>query len=191
MKEQQIDPRLVEIYENEKKKFPPLKILFIVLQMCVFFLIHLMKGSGKTASLLSIKQCSSLYWILYVLYIPVAIVSTVMIARWLCSQFQKKKNLHYKFQKGDLNLEESFSSVSKICLICAGSGLFSSLFGIGGGVILNPLLMNVFNMPVVVANYTVSVMCVVTGGSSFFQYFIHGALNIQYALVGAFFSVLG
>jgi len=76
-------------------------------------------------------------------------------------------------------------------MICFCSGFFSSLFGIGGGVIVSPILMNVFNVPVIVTNYTVSVMCVITGGSSFFQYFIYGSLNIQYALVGAIFSISG
>lgn len=63
---------------------------------------------------------------------------------------------------------EKYSSIFKVCMICLCSGMFSSLFGIGGGVIVSPVLMNMFNLPVIVANYTVSVMCVITGGSSFF-----------------------
>jgi len=63
---------------------------------------------------------------------------------------------------------EDRKTVSKIIVICLFSGFFSSLFGIGGGVIVSPILMNVFNLPVIVTNYTVSVMCVITGGSSFF-----------------------
>ncbi len=61
MKECQMDPRLAEIYGNEKKKSPLIIILFILLQMSMSFLIHLLKGSGKTVSLISIKQCSSAY----------------------------------------------------------------------------------------------------------------------------------
>lgn len=73
---------------------------------------------------------------------------------------------------------EQSSSIFKICMICLCSGMFASLFGIGGGVIVSPVLMNMLNLPVIVANYTVSVMCVITGGSSFFQYFIYGSLNL-------------
>jgi len=73
---------------------------------------------------------------------------------------------------------ENKKTILKIIVICLLSGFFSSMFGIGGGVIVSPIMMNVFNLPVIVTNYTMSVMCVITGGSSLFQYSIYGSVNL-------------
>ena len=71
------------------------------------------------------------------------------------------------------------------------AGTAAAMFGIGGGVLVSPIFMSLFQMNIMVSNFTVSVMSAASAASSLLQYMLYGKLNLTYSLFGAVVSVIG
>lgn len=65
-------------------------------------------------------------------------------------------------------------------LICTAAGVFAGLFGVGGGIVKGPLMLEMGVLPVV-ASCTAATMILFTTASASFSFYIFGLLNMQYA----------
>lgn len=76
-------------------------------------------------------------------------------------------------------------------LTCVIAGLYSSLTGVGGGVIKVPVMNSVMGVPIKAATATSSYMIGITAFSGCIIYLIHGTIPLDYAAVVAIGSFLG
>lgn len=88
------------------------------------------------------------------------------------------------------NLKWSFFNILKLCIASCITGVVSSYVGIGGGMILNPILVSMKVMPhVVIATYSVATFYSVS--TTLMQYIIFGNFNFGYGVVMFFTGIIG
>lgn len=78
-------------------------------------------------------------------------------------------------------------------IICVLAGMYSSITGVGGGVIKVPVMNNFMNVPLKAAAATSSYMIGITAFSGAMVYFIDGAIDLEFAAcvaVGAFIGMI-
>lgn len=78
-------------------------------------------------------------------------------------------------------------------IICVLAGMYSSITGVGGGVIKVPVMNNFMNVPLKAATATSSYMIGITAFSGAMVYFIDGAINLEFAAcvaIGAFIGMI-
>ena len=87
----------------------------------------------------------------------------------------------------------------QVCLFCAqacgeNSSRLTGLFGIGGGIVKGPLMLEMGVLPEV-SSATSATMILLTSSAATISYFIFSALNINYAIwlffIGLIFTVAG
>lgn len=88
------------------------------------------------------------------------------------------------------NLNWSFLNILKLCIASCITGVISSYVGIGGGMILNPILVSMKVMPhIVVATYSVATFYSVS--TTLMQYIVFGNFNFGYGIAVFFTGIIG
>ncbi len=114
------------------------KIALNVVSFILLTTIHLVLGSKKNASIVGIKMCSTQYWVGLVLYFA-ALVGMLSFTYWYISaQRRRKVEAGVKFLPSEF--EWNSTLVINTFLLAVLSGFFSSSYGVGGGIILNMVL---------------------------------------------------
>ncbi|KAL9287593.1 Sulfite exporter TauE/SafE family protein 6 [Arabidopsis thaliana] len=135
---------------------------------------------GRNLGIISIKPCSVEYWILLSLQIPLALVFTILaLSRTESLQEQSISN-----QEGT-RLDHQFKRLM-FPVMSFLAGLLGGIFGIGGGMIISPLLLRA-GIPPQVTAATTSFMVFFSATMSGVQYLLLGMQNTEAAYV---FSVI-
>eukprot|EP00484_Ammonia_sp_Unknown_P004184 CAMPEP_0197074522 /NCGR_PEP_ID=MMETSP1384-20130603/211151_1 /TAXON_ID=29189 /ORGANISM="Ammonia sp." /LENGTH=534 /DNA_ID=CAMNT_0042513363 /DNA_START=22 /DNA_END=1626 /DNA_ORIENTATION=- len=134
---------------------------------------------------LKVTKCSALYWILEFGVFPCLFVITFFIAKMNMTRFRRKLELHWKPAEGDIEWSVTKSIIYPS--IAAGAGLLGGLLGIGGGMIVSPLLLELGVQPRV-ASATSAVAVMMTSSSSTFQKILLNMIRYDYM---AFFAAIG
>ena len=88
------------------------------------------------------------------------------------------------------NLKWNVFNILKLCIASCVTGVISSYVGIGGGMILNPILVSMKVMPhVVVATYSVATFYSVS--TTLMQYIVFGNFNVGYGIVMFYTGIIG
>lgn len=153
----------------ETPKLPMNSICLICLNYFSILLFALMKGGGagenQAKSIIGLSACSTGYWLLVAFYIIFCIFSTLQA---------------YKYARSILKW-------SKSNLICYSSiaflgGIGSGMLGLGGGVIISPLMLDIGVSPQSTAASS-SLMVLFTSSSTTLQFFLGDMLDVQYASI--------
>ncbi|KAK8601085.1 hypothetical protein V6N13_059165 [Hibiscus sabdariffa] len=158
---------------KEIPRFPWKKLVVLIMVWFSFFIIYLLRGNRYGQGVISLKPCGIGYWALSLSQIPLAIAFTAWILRR-----QDPIACHAPNKQGVNKL--IFPSMA---LMAGGLG---GLFGIGGGMLISPLLLQVGVAPEVTAA-TCSFMVFFSSTMSAFQYLLLGMDHITTALL---FSVI-
>lgn len=159
-------------YEFEKDKiiFPMKKIIFCFLCYFILLLVNLLKGSDYFESIIKVKKCSTMYWSIIFSYLPIALLVTYIIGKLIYNEYQYRLTIGYPFYKSDIKW------TTKLIILYPIYGLFAGcmagFLGIGGGLILGPLLLDLGIHPIVS-----------TATSNFLVVFISCATTSQYILL--------
>jgi uncharacterized membrane protein YfcA len=158
--------------ENERKQLPPLVMPWLYLK--VFFLMWISYIVLSSCSKLLFDRCSLGYWLLYGLTFP----PLFLTSWWGFGHIKAAQLAHPEdIVTGDL----VFSEVGAQPLFFAfGVGVTGALIGVGGGILMTPLLLGLHITPNV-ASATTSTMSFTTGLT----------LLIQYAAAGEFAVAVG
>lgn len=100
---------------------------------------------------------------------------------------RKKITFGYPFHKGDVKWDESTSI--RYPLLCSLAGLASGLFGIGGGMVKAPLLLEMGVLPTVQAA-TVATMILFTSGASTVSLIVLDLMPHDYGVMFFFFGMV-
>mmetsp|Transcript_2664 Transcript_2664/g.3858 ORF Transcript_2664/g.3858 Transcript_2664/m.3858 type:complete len:474 (-) Transcript_2664:181-1602(-) len=171
-----IDEMLDTILQEESQIPPWYKILAII---------------GLFASVLALTMgrlgtpCGTpAYWIVTCVVVPVVLCVIYFVRRYLMLRHKRKVVSGYKFAEGEVRWNSKTTLIYPS--ICGLAGLIAGMFGIGGGIIKNPLMIEMNVLPDV-AVATSATMIFFTTGSASFSYLAFGSLQLDYG--GLFFAV--
>ncbi|XP_024018935.1 sulfite exporter TauE/SafE family protein 2 isoform X2 [Morus notabilis] len=162
-------------------RLPWMKLGVVVLIWCSFCFVYLLRGNRYGEGITPIEPCGVGYWLLSSFQIPLAIVYTAWI---LCRKdSSQNQNLNQK------NVMENLTQVGQskkliFPLMALLAGMLGGVFGIGGGMLISPLLLQVGVAPEVTAA-TCSFMVFFSSTMSAFQYLFLGMEHTDVALIFA------
>lgn len=150
----------------------------MILNYVIMLIVTIAKGSKYSKSLFGIERynltlinnsCSYVYWILYIIYIPIALLMTYKISLNITEEYNYRLSIGYLFNKQDVVWsDEIFWKYPMFALI---SGLMAGLLGIGGGLIIGPLLLDLGLHPII-STATSNFMVLFTASSTSIQFII-------------------
>ncbi|KAK7246652.1 hypothetical protein RIF29_41522 [Crotalaria pallida] len=157
---------------SSKLRIPWLKLCLLLLIWLSFFSIYLLCGNKYEQGIIRMEPCGMAYWILSSVQVPLAIVFTAWIL------FKNESFI----QEGPGMTRNRPSNKLVIPLMALLAGILGGVFGIGGGMLISPLLLQVGIAPEVTAA-TCSFMVFFSSMMSAFQYLLLGMEHIQIALI--------
>ncbi|XVE51194.1 hypothetical protein DITRI_Ditri02bG0020000 [Diplodiscus trichospermus] len=125
-----LEEPLVGLEGTQKSRFPWKNILVLIMVWFSFFVIYLLRGNRYGQGIIPMKPCGVGYWALSLFQIPLAIAFTAWI---LC----RKEAIACQ----DPNKQGVNKLVFPLMALLAGG--LGGVFGIGGGMLISPLLLQV------------------------------------------------
>jgi len=130
-------PALQQLLDAEART--PWKIIAILFGILIGVTLHsIFVGTGSRPSLLGVVRCSGAYWALFLLAFPALGLIAFFVSRFLMKTHAKRERLSYPFAKGDIQWTPRKTGF--IALISIFAGVLASLLGVGGGMIIGPVL---------------------------------------------------
>lgn len=158
---------LAVIVKNESKQ-PWAKIAILMLIVASILVLEIARAKDNK---FNITCGSATYWLVTFAVFPLTILILLVQRKSLVREFQNKMRLAYEWQAGDVRWNAT--ATIKYPLICACAGLFAGLFGIGGGIVKGPLMVEMGVQPSVAA-----------ASSATMVFFTSVAAGISFALYG-------
>ena len=188
------DPDLLRILARMRRQWPWQPIVVVACVWASVIVLSLLRGGHGAPSMVGIAKCSSGYWLLVAASGIIAVGVTLMCGRWMRQQHNKKVALGFEFHDGDV--QWSLRNTLLHPCLCFLAGVAAGLLGIGGGLVLGPLFLEMGLRPQVSAG-TSSFMVLFTSSATSLQFLILGQLRLDYAgfllpfcFFGAFLGVI-
>ncbi|KAK6154663.1 hypothetical protein DH2020_008911 [Rehmannia glutinosa] len=159
-----------------KLGIPWLRLGMLVVIWFSFFVLYLLRGNRYGQGIIHIEACGAGYWIISSIQIPLAIIFTT----WILHSRKSKNTAAIQQENGDETRIHSL--VFPIMALLAG--ILGGVFGIGGGMLISPLLLQIGIEPEVTAA-TCSFMVLFSSTMSAIQYLLLGMEHIYGALTFA------
>jgi len=174
---------LFEILKEEQRT-QLWKVLMMFMVTGGMLVLTILKGGGEINPLNI--QCGSLpYWGITLAAIPLVLGVSVIARNHLVKVYHKKKTCGFEYVEGDVEWNER--NTVRYPLICSIAGLCAGMFGIGGGIVKGPLMLEMGVLPEV-CSATSATMILFTSAAATASYLLFESLNAQY---GAFVFCLG
>ncbi|KAK9268123.1 hypothetical protein L1049_010563 [Liquidambar formosana] len=163
-----------------KLGIPWMKLGVLVLVWCSFFVIYLLRGNRYGQSITLVEPCGVGYWVLSSFQIPVAIIFTA----WILQRKESLQDQTSNSQDVDDQTRAKLPNKLFFPMMALLAGILGGVFGIGGGMLISPLLLQVGIAPEVTAA-TCSFMVFFSSTMSAFQYLLLGMEHTGIALIFA------
>ncbi|KAL1537405.1 sulfite exporter TauE/SafE family protein 2-like [Salvia divinorum] len=163
---------------GDEVRAPWMSVGMLVLIWFSFFALYLLRGNRYGQGIIQIEACGTGYWLISSMQIPLAIFFTswILIRRSSATASTQQEN------GGRTRRRPSSELVFPIMALLAG--LLGGVFGIGGGMLISPILLQMGIEPQVTAA-TCSFMVLVSSSMSALQYLLLGMEQIYAALTYA------
>ncbi|KAM9983952.1 hypothetical protein ACTFIY_000669 [Dictyostelium cf. discoideum] len=155
------------------------KITFLLVILAFSTMFSIFKGGDQMYSIIGVKLCSPVYWVLSFVMVPVIIIAWGITAKFLMREYEKKKEEGREIEG---EIKYTYKNVLLLGILSVIAGCLASLLGIGGGMIKGPVLLQMGLVPDVTAA-TSSYMILFTSASSAIQYILVGKLRWDYGIV--------
>ncbi|KAL6614357.1 hypothetical protein ACP70R_036627 [Stipagrostis hirtigluma subsp. patula] len=162
--------------------FPWKDVALLVMVWLCFFVLHVLIGDKHGKGLIRIKPCGVAYWLITLFQLPAAVAFT-----WYIIYAKRKKQVAHNHGDGKANLVDSKMEILPSLtfpLAAFVTGTLSGLFGIGGGLLLNPVLLQI-GIPPQTAAATSSFMVLFCASMSMVQFILLGMKGIGEASIYA------
>lgn len=182
------DERALEELLETERSTPVTPVIWMNTMFIVVVALTMLKGgSGGRAlpSPVGIECGSASYWALTGVIFAFILTVSYYMRELLVDKWRLKKRLNYKYAAGDIEWNEY--NTLKYPAMCVFAGLCAGMFGIGGGIVKGPLMLQM-NVNPLVASATVAVMIFFTSIAATASYMAFGILIWDY---GWFLFVLG
>jgi uncharacterized membrane protein YfcA len=163
----------------EKEKHTPMdKATLLVIMFSVIILLNLIKGGGPSfPSPVGIVCGSTIYWLVTASIFFWVFGIALYVRKDLIAMWKTKRRLRYKYAPGDVEWNERNTIIYP--LVCILAGFCAGMFGIGGGVVKGPLMLEMGVHPMV-ASATVAVMIMMTSVAATTSFIAFGSLTYDY-----------
>jgi uncharacterized membrane protein YfcA len=169
---------LAAILEQEKGT-PHDKVLLLVVMFAVLITLNFLKGGGSSfPSPIGIECGGFYYWVVTFLIFAWVLAIAIYMRSQLIAMWRAKKRLRYKYVEGDVEWNERNTLIYPF--LCIFAGFCAGMFGVGGGIVKGPLMLEMGVHPLVAAG-TVAVMIFMTSISATTSYMAFGTLTYDYA----------
>ncbi|KAL1202327.1 Sulfite exporter TauE/SafE family protein 1 [Cardamine amara subsp. amara] len=169
--------------EKGKIRFPWMKLGVLVIIWLLFFSINLLRGNKYGQGIISIQPCGALYWLLSSLQIPLTIFFTLCI--YYSDNVQSTHTSHNQDPEKEIGDGRRPNNLM-LPIMALLAGVLGGLFGIGGGMLISPLLLQIGIAPEVTAA-TCSFIVLFSSTMSAIQYLL---LGMEHAGTAAIFALI-
>ncbi|KAG2387586.1 hypothetical protein C9374_001180 [Naegleria lovaniensis] len=170
-------PTLEKIKKSELIVFPVISWCLLLVSWTIVFISSFLKGGKSFPSVLGIEKCSVEYWLIVAASFPLLLLMSGIAGIILRYMHHKKEQHGYNYLDGDVRW--TTRNVTLIPLVFFTAGLAASLLGIGGGLVVGPLLLEMGVNPLV-SVATSSFTVLLTGSSTAIQFLIMGVISWDY-----------
>ncbi|XP_016491105.1 sulfite exporter TauE/SafE family protein 5 isoform X1 [Nicotiana tabacum] len=165
---------------ESSSSIPWMKMGVLVMFWFSFFFLYLLRGNRYGQGIISMEACGVGYWIISSVQFPMAIIFT----SWILYNRVSQQNIPSKKQEGSSETKHGPSGKLIFPLMALLAGVLGGVFGIGGGMLISPLLIQVGITPEVTAA-TCSFMVFFSSSMSAVQYLLLGMEQVDDALIFA------
>lgn len=148
-------------------------------------MLTLLRGGGQLSSPLGFECGSMGFWILYLGQVPWVLAFALYFRSMLVTEFKEQVRRGHNFVEGEVQWNPQ--NTVKYPLMCAASGLLAGLFGVGGGIVKGPLMLEMGIIPAV-ASATAAAMILFTAAAASISFIVFGLVHPTY---GVLFFTLG
>ncbi|KAJ8610354.1 hypothetical protein CTAYLR_003889 [Chrysophaeum taylorii] len=169
---------LAAIVEEEKQAAPGWKVAVLLGMFLLIVSINLAKGGGAFPSPLGIACGSKGFWLATALMFASLLAISLSVRDYLVKRTLAKDKLGYEYVAGDFRWDAS--ATLKYPSICFFAGMCGGLFGIGGGIVNGPLMLELGVLPQV-ASATTACMILLTSTTAATTFLVFGLVQLDYA----------
>ncbi len=158
------------------------KLQFILIPFVIMGILSILRESEM------ISKCSLTYWILVLIFIIIVIAFDYFVIIHIEKEYSYRKMINFPYDAKDINWTRN--TIIKLCCVGFIAGFIAGTIGIGGGVVLGPILLDLGIHPIV-GTVTTNFLVLITSSSTTFQFILFKMLNYQYGFFCIIFSALG
>lgn len=183
------------LLKQDEMPLRPGRLAFILVLQILLLGDQLLEGNLNLSSWIGVVRCSSTYWFIFGGYIVVSIIMLLIGYKMAKTHFNLRRKLPVKYS--GLKLDYLNDHIYSIIFNAFLTGLMSPTVGIGGGMILNPILANLGLEPkeasstsnfLIISNSIASTILFLCSGQLNFTFTILlGTPCIICAFIGSFF----
>lgn len=158
------------------------KLKYILFCYSTMLVLALLKESSY------VPKCSFLYWFIFIFFFAISVFVDMISYTHILREYSYRKKINFPYDDCDIEwTHKNFISMNVIGVI---SGFIAGVIGIGGGIILGPILLSMGIYPII-GTVTTNFLVLITSSSTSIQFIISGDMNFQYAAIGVIFSAFG
>ena len=166
-----------ELGEKRKDRYKSLLYLFI---------------SILTVSLFSItrnylEMCSFYYWLHILVQLVLIFAFSIYNCSYVLKMYNYRKNNNFSFIESDIKWDKK--NILKLSFYSSLTGILSTYLGIGGGMIMSPVLLG-FNMDPEIIGGTLSLTTFFSSLISSINYIMIGKMPYQWSIIGFIIGML-
>ena len=160
------------------------RIRYIIFLEFIIIIDQLLEGTNRVPSFIGIKKCTFFYWLVFLIYVGIALYFVKISLKKVYDHIHKKKRLFPNFKSEIIdNVEKNTAFIIGISII---AGIVSSSLGLGGGMITNPVFASL-GMDPKESSTTSNFLIIVISLASTFIFVLSGQLVIGYSICLGFF----
>eukprot|EP00357_Protocruzia_adherens_P003679 CAMPEP_0114973142 /NCGR_PEP_ID=MMETSP0216-20121206/792_1 /TAXON_ID=223996 /ORGANISM="Protocruzia adherens, Strain Boccale" /LENGTH=293 /DNA_ID=CAMNT_0002333605 /DNA_START=429 /DNA_END=1310 /DNA_ORIENTATION=- len=168
-------------------QLPWSKILLIIGTFFVMLIVQLLRGSSDHPSLIGLDSCGYLAWGMFFGFFVVA----YFVINYAINKLQEEERLEKGIKPTDPTpIFWSHSRCWKTTMIAATCGILSGALGIGGAVVIQPILLFLDQTPEV-AHATAAFIVLFTCIGTLTQYLILGLVKLDWAITFGIGTLIG
>jgi len=166
---------------EQEKVTPRSKILAVMIMFTILIVLNYLVGNDDYKSPFYIQCGSAAFYMIHLVMIAFLVASAWMAHTYLVARHEIKDMMRVGYADGDIKWTSKSAFAYPFLFTIAG--LFAGMFGIGGGVIIVPLLLTLGVHPNV-ASATSSAMVAFTSFASTSTFAAFGLILHDYAIFG-------
>eukprot|EP00611_Tribonema_gayanum_P011064 TRINITY_DN21199_c0_g1_i1.p1 TRINITY_DN21199_c0_g1~~TRINITY_DN21199_c0_g1_i1.p1 ORF type:complete len:524 (+),score=113.26 TRINITY_DN21199_c0_g1_i1:90-1661(+) len=163
---------------EEERLTPRRKVAILSGVFVVVLAVNILKGGGAFPSPLGIRCGSFMFWGASVFILVWVTGTSLWVRDMLVAQWRLKTKCGYRYVEGDV--QWSPSATIKYPSLCFFAGFCAGLFGVGGGIVKGPLMLEMGVHPKV-ASATSACMILFTSFTATTSFMVFGLLRRDYA----------
>lgn len=158
------------------------KLQFVLIPFAFMAFLSILRESNL------VSKCSFIYWLLVLIFVVIVLIFDYFAIAHIEKEYNYRKLINYPYDEKDIDWTKQ--TIIKLCCIGFIAGFIAGTIGIGGGVVLGPILLDLGIHPIV-GTVTTNFLVLITSSSTTFQFILFKMLNFEYGFFCIIFSALG